>query len=163
MTVNIDSAQTTSEITTLPVRDPHIARQLHSLMQAAYKVEAQLVRDDDFPPLRRTLQKLSLSQSRFIGIRDDGHLHAAIELVALRDEVYIDALVVAPAQFRKGHGIRLLQHAINLYPNKTFIVQTGKANIPAVRLYQKAGFAIEAETTTPTGLELVSLVRESRS
>ena len=133
---------------------------LHKLMQAAYKVEAALVQDDDFPPLRRTLQKLSSAQSRFFGISDDGSLHAAIELVVLRTEVYIDALVVAPAQFRKGLGTALLQHVLGLYPDKTFIVQTGKANIPAINLYHKAGFMTESATTTPTGLELVNLVRE---
>jgi ribosomal protein S18 acetylase RimI-like enzyme len=144
----------------LPVREPAVAMQLHELMQAAYKVEAQLLQDDDFPPLRRTLQKLSTAQSRFFGIRENGILHAAIELVVLQTEVYIDALVVSPAQFRKGLGTALLQHVLKLYPGKTFIVQTGKANIPAINLYHQSGFETESETTTPAGLKLVSLVRE---
>jgi ribosomal protein S18 acetylase RimI-like enzyme len=128
-------------------------------MQAAYKVEAELLQDANFPPLRRTVQKISSSGSRFFGISEDGVLRAAIELVVLRDEVYIDALVVAPAQFRKGLGAALLQHVLGLYPRKTFIVQTGKANIPALNLYHKSGFITESATTTPTGLELISLVK----
>jgi ribosomal protein S18 acetylase RimI-like enzyme len=134
--------------------------QLYGLMQAAYKVEAQLLQDDDFPPLRRTLQKLSTAHSRFFGISENGKLLAAIELVVLHAEVYIDALVVAPVQFRKGLGTALLRHVLNLYPRKTFIVQTAKANIPAISLYRKSGFASESETTTPAGLRLVSLVKE---
>ena len=159
--LNNDKRKTSHEITTLSVREPRIAAQLYVLMQAAYTVEAQLLQDDDFPPLRRTLQKLRTAQSRFLGIGDKEQLHAAIELVALRDEVYIDALVVAPAQFRKGLGTALLEHVLNLYPGKTFIVQTGKANTPAVKLYHKAGFTIESATTTPAGLELVCLVKQT--
>lgn len=158
--LSIDQRKTPPQIEGLPVRDPVVATRLHKLMQAAYKVEAALLRDNDFPPLRRTRQKLSSSQSRFFGVVDNGHLHAAIELVAMRDAVYVDALVVAPAQFRKGLGSALLRHVIDLYPGKIFIVQTGKANIPAINLYHKAGFSTESETTTPAGLALVSLVRE---
>ncbi len=158
--MNIKRSDARTQIEGLIVRDAVVARRLHNLMQAAYKVEAKLLQDNDFPPLRRTLQKLSSSQSRFFGVVDNGHLHAAIEIVALRGEVYIDALVVAPAQFRKGLGSALLRYALELYPDKVFIVQTGKANIPAINLYQKTGFSIESETTTPAGLTLVSLVRE---
>jgi ribosomal protein S18 acetylase RimI-like enzyme len=143
----------------LLVREPVVARQLHNLMQAAYKVEAQILKADDFPPLRRTMQKLSTAQSRFFGIRENGNLHAAIELVVLHADVYIDALVVAPAQFRKGLGSALLQHVLGLYPDKTFIVQTGNANIPAINLYHKSGFITESATTTPAGLKLISLVK----
>jgi ribosomal protein S18 acetylase RimI-like enzyme len=146
-------------IVELTVRDAHIATQLYSLMQAAYKIEAELLQDANFPPLRRTVQKISSSGSRFFGVSDNGILHAAIELVVLREEVYIDALVVAPAQFRKGLGTALLRHVLGLYPRKTFIVQTGKANIPALKLYHKSGFVTEAATTTPTGLQLISLVK----
>jgi ribosomal protein S18 acetylase RimI-like enzyme len=144
----------------LSVREPAVAMQLHELMQAAYRVEAQLLQDDDFPPLRRTLHKLSTAQSRFFGIGENGSLRAAIELVVLHSEVYIDALVVAPTHFRKGLGTALLRHVLQLYPGKTFIVQTGKANIPAINLYHKSGFETESETTTPAGLKLVSLVKE---
>jgi ribosomal protein S18 acetylase RimI-like enzyme len=151
--------RTTPTIEGLSVREPAIAMQLHNLMQAAYKVEAQLLQDDDFPPLRRTLQKLSTAQSRFFGIRENGNLHAAIELVVLHADVYIDALVVAPTQFRKGLGSALMQHVLKRYPDKTFIVQTGKANVPAINLYHKAGFITESATTTPAGLQLVSLVK----
>jgi ribosomal protein S18 acetylase RimI-like enzyme len=142
------------------VRDPVVATRLHALMQAAYTVEAHLLQDDDFPPLRRTQQKLSSAQSRFFGISDGGVLLAAIELVVMHTEVYIDALVVAPAQFRQGLGTALLQHVLALYPGKTFIVQTGKANFPAINLYHKSGFVTEAETASPAGLELVSLVKQ---
>jgi ribosomal protein S18 acetylase RimI-like enzyme len=144
----------------LSIRDTALALQMYELMQAAYKVEAQLLQVDDFPPLRRTLQKLTTAQSRFFGIRENAKLHAAIELVVLHAEVYIDALVVAPEQFRKGLGTALLGHVLKLYPGKTFVVQTGKANIPALNLYQKSGFEMESETTTPAGLRLVSLVKE---
>lgn len=153
------NAQVIRKIEGLLVREPAVALRLHELMQAAYKVEAQLLQDDDFPPLRRTLQKLSTAQSRFFGINENGRLHAAIELVVLQAEVYIDALVVAPAQFRKGLATALLRHAVGLYPGKTFIVQTGKANVPAINLYNKSGFRTASETTTPAGLKLVSLVK----
>jgi ribosomal protein S18 acetylase RimI-like enzyme len=155
-----DTTSATHVIEGLSVREPAVAMQLYELMQAAYKVEAQLLQDDDFPPLRRTLQKLSSAQSRFFGISENGNLYAAIELVVLHAEVYIDALVVAPQQFRKGLGTALLRHVLKLYPRKTFIVQTGKANIPAISLYHKSGFETESETTTPAGLRLVSLVKE---
>ena len=158
--MNPDKRNAIHVIEGLSVQDSVIAMRLHNLMQAAYKVEAWLLQDDDFPPLRRTLQKLSSSQSRFFGISNGDNLHAAIELVVLRSEVYIDALVVAPAQFRKGFGTALLRHVLGLYPGKTFIVQTGKANIPAISLYHKSGFITESATTTPAGLQLVSLVKE---
>lgn len=157
------NAKATWPIEVLQVREPVVAKRLHELMQAAYKVEARLLHVEDFPPLRRTVQKLSTSQSRFLGITDNNRLHAAIELVVLHTDVYIDALVVAPSQFRKGLGTALLQHVVNLYPGKTFIVQTGSANIPAINLYRKSGFRTDCETTTPAGLQLVSLVKEAGS
>ena len=159
--MNPDRRTTTYVIAGLSVQDSVIALRLHNLMQAAYTVEASLLQDDDFPPLRRTLQKLRSAQSRFLGIMHDDVLHAAIELVVLRAEVYIDALVVAPTEFRKGLGTALLHHVAGLYPDKTFIVQTGKANVPAINLYHKLGFATESQTTTAAGLELVSMVKES--
>lgn len=154
------NAKATHTIEGLVLREPAVAKRLHELMQAAYKVEAQLLQIEDFAPLRRTVQKLSTAQSRFFGITDNGRLHAAIELVVLHAEVYIDALVVAPSQFRKGLGTALLQHVVNRYPGKTFIVQTGKANLPAINLYRKSGFRTDGETKTSAGLQLVSLVKE---
>jgi ribosomal protein S18 acetylase RimI-like enzyme len=145
------------QIIKLSARSPTIAMQLYQLMQAAYKVEAGLLGVTHFFPLQRTPKKIQNSQSRFYGIGDEQSLFAAIEIVVMHNDVYIDALVVAPTHMRQGLGTALLTYVIQLYPEKSFIVQTAKANYPGISFYQKCGFLIVAELNSPDGLPLVSL------
>ncbi|MGQ0441110.1 GNAT family N-acetyltransferase, partial [Bacillus sp. B-TM1] len=57
------------------------------------------------------------------------------------EEVDIHRLVVSPDHFHKGIATKLLLYVFDMFsPSKTYIVQTGKENTPALSLYKKHGF-----------------------
>ena len=48
-----------------------------------------------------------------------------------------------------------------MFPSSmTYIVQTGKANTPAIALYKKHGFIEVSDTTLPDGMILTQLKRQ---
>lgn len=85
----------------LDTRDDGIAAALWQLFQDAYAIEAALLDVTDFPPLRRTVADIQGSHTEFHGILAGGELAAVAEL-AREPDFCIDALVVAPTQFRRG-------------------------------------------------------------
>ena len=53
------------------------------------------------------------------------------------EEVDIHRLVVSPDHFHKGIATKLLLYVFDMFsPSKTYIVQTGKENTPALSLYK---------------------------
>ena len=53
----------------------------------------------------------------------------------------IHRLIVHPNHFRRGIAQHLLEFVLKLELNaKSYIVQTGALNLPAIGLYQKLGF-----------------------
>ncbi|MFC3647392.1 hypothetical protein [Planctobacterium marinum] len=46
-------------ITTLAHHKRTIAEQIHSVFQASYKLEAELIQAQNFPPLKRTVEQIA--------------------------------------------------------------------------------------------------------
>lgn len=140
---------------------PAVAEELRALMAAAYAVEAALLGVADFAPLRRTAAHVAATDAEFVGIREEGVLVAAAELETLAPHhTHIGALVVRPDRFRRGLATALLGAVIATRPAHAITVSTGAANAPAVRLYERHGFALERTWTTPDGIPMVTLRRD---
>lgn len=134
------------------------SKRIHEVMQAAYKVEAELLGITEFYPLNRGVEDISESPNQFLGYIQADELVGVCELEVVDEyTVLISALVVMPLAFRKGIASKLLKYVIDAEPAKTILVSTAKKNIPAVSLYQKFGFEIYTELTIEEDLEIVEL------
>lgn len=131
---------------------------IHAIMQAAYQVEANLLDAADFFPLRRTVDDIRCSTNRFIGCHIAGKLAGVLEIEPQPDAPpLIASTVVSPTYFRQGVATALLQTVLQDPTLKQIEVSTAARNLPAIRLYQKHGFAIDSQTILPDGMELVRL------
>ena len=134
-----------------------VAIQIHDVFQISYKVEAELVGVDDFPPLRRKASLIQSSDSQFLGQRIEGDLAAVVEFSESGEELSIDSLVVHPQYFRRGLASQLLQSLLARKPWKIAYVDTAAANDPALELYKKFGFSESKRWKTADGIEKVRL------
>ena len=143
---------------------PEIASKIHTLLHAAYRVEAQLLDMVDFPPLARTREQVRQSPEIFYGCRRANEVLAVAEVQVneyLR-EADISSFVVAPTVFRQGFGYHLLRGLDTLLAEKiqTITVATGCGNTPAIGLYQKSGFRPHQYWQHACGLDMVTLIRK---
>jgi len=134
------------------------SKAIHTVMQASYKVEADLLGITEFYPLNRSAEEIAESVNSFLGFYQDDTLVGVCELEAVDAyTVMISALVVMPSAFRFGIASKLLDYVIEQNSEKTILVSTAKENIPAVSLYQKFGFEIYTELELADGLKIVEL------
>ncbi|MEO9964524.1 MAG: GNAT family N-acetyltransferase [Reichenbachiella sp.] len=146
----------------LSLDNPEQAEKAWKLFQKSYRMEADLIETDDFPPLRRTIQEMQSSSTRFYGFIIDGGLAGVIELNSVSQELDICSLVVDPYHFRKGIASQLLEFAIETYQPSTCVVETATKNLPAIRLYQSKGFVEEEIWMTNFDIEKIKLRRASK-
>ena len=134
-----------------------VASQIYAVFQSAYRIEAQLIRVVDFPPLKRTADDIKNSKSEFYGLFEGGTLAGGIELELDGKQLEINSLVVDPNHFRKGIAGKLIDFALQTFVYSLAVVETAVANSPAIRLYQKHGF-VEFKRWTPShGIEKLAL------
>lgn len=127
----------------LDLSDPDTLRGLWELQRAAYAVEAELIGFDAIPPLHESPDDLRSCGESFLGTEG---LTGAVSWVRLDDGTLdICRLVVHPRAHRTGVASALLDELDRLEPAARTVVATGTANLPAVALYRRRGFA-------PTGL-----------
>lgn len=118
----------------------NIAQDIRQLFQESYAVEAELLNAIDFPPLKRPLEDFMSSANTFYGYFKNDELAGAIEISDKLDFIHIQSLVVKPSHFRNGIGRQLMQFAMDTHLSKLYIVETGVANLPVVKLYETLGF-----------------------
>ncbi len=154
-----------AEVCELDHRDPELAEEIRAVLWHAYRVEAELLAAEDFPPLRRTAGEIAAAAARFFGTRVAGRLVAVTEIETEADEhVHVGSLGVVPEMFRRGLGRGLLEAALARFPGRRVTVSTGAANAPAIRRYEAQGFTIERRWQTPReGIAMVTLGRPARS
>ena len=136
-----------------------VSQQIWLLFQTSYKVEADLLLLETFPPLQRSEQNIQVSCSRFYGIFESLELVAAIEIKESRGAVDFDSLVVNPKHFRRGLATRLIEFALKLYKGSSFRVKTAKKNVPGLALYRKFGFNVVREIKETSVIEVLELER----
>ncbi|HEX3127231.1 MAG TPA: GNAT family N-acetyltransferase [Thermoanaerobaculia bacterium] len=137
---------------------PEITAEIHRVMMAAYRIEAELLGVSDFFPLRRTVEQILSASSLFFGAFADDRLAAVAEIEAEEDPVNIASLVVDPDHFRKGLATRLLHFLLSLYRDRDLTVSTGILNRPALSLYDKLGFREYRRWSTNDGIPMITLL-----
>ncbi len=148
-------------ITKLNNSDDYVARQIYTIFQASYKIEAALIGVVDFPPLKRSSEDIVNSRSDFYGYIEDHCIAAIIEVQEDENRLDICSLVVAPEFFRKGIAGKLLRFALVKFHCSEAIVETAVLNTPAIKLYQKYGF-VEYKRWTPShGIEKLAFSLKS--
>lgn len=138
-------------------KDLDTSRQIYSLFQLSYTVEAELLGANDFPPLKRPLESYLKSRNDFYGYYANNEIAGVIEIELTVNHVSINSLVVKPIFFRRGIGRKLLEFIFNRFDSKSFIVETGVQNKPAIQLYKKLGFKEIKQWNTDFGIRKVLL------
>lgn len=132
-----------------------VAERIRQLFQASYAVEAKLLEAEDFPPLKRPLERFTGSKNDFYGYEKDGVLAGTVEVDPSGEAVHIQSLVVHPEFFRQGIGRALVEYVLNTYNRPAFTVETGLGNAPATALYQAMGFKEVRQWDTDHGVRKI--------
>ena len=117
-----------------------ISKDIYSIFQVSYKIEAELLKVINFPPLNRTTTEFLGSSNAFYAYYIKEHIAGVIEIDDNGKSTHIQSLVVYPKYFRQGIAKQLVQFVLDSYTSKLFTVETGLDNKPAIRLYKKFGF-----------------------
>ncbi len=130
-----------------------IAHHIFQVFQSSYKIEADLIGVDEFPPLNRSVSDISQSGTQFYGFYMEAGLAAVIEVETNKTNagdkaLQICSLTVDPSYFRKGIAGQLIEYVCDLTDITEYEVETAVVNQPAIMLYQKHGF-VEVKTYVP--------------
>jgi ribosomal protein S18 acetylase RimI-like enzyme len=134
-----------------------VAKQIFTVFQRAYQVEAQLIGATIFPPLARNVHDIKKSNTQFFGYYDDVNLAAVIEVEVVDHCLEIHSVTVDPDYFKRGIASKLIQYILALQPYSSAVVETATANTPAIELYQKLGFKEFKRWTPAHGIEKLAL------
>jgi len=134
-----------------------VATQIHDIFQRSYKVEAELLRVKEFPPLQRNTSHIQAARSKFFGSRIGTDLAAVIEYSLSAAHLTIDSLVVDPRYFRRGLASKVLRSLLDRVDWQTADVETAAANRPAIALYEKFGFSESDRWMTKEGIDKIGL------
>lgn len=145
------------------MKDADAAEEVWALQHAAYRVEAAMIGVADLPPLQDTVESLRQSQETFCGIRGPkGDLLGVIAYEQEQEGRYVICRVmVNPEYFRQGVGSRLLSHLLDAFPCAHWSVTAEARNLPALGLYEKAGFSRTGAFQPAPGITLVRLERDN--
>ncbi|MGE0624192.1 MAG: GNAT family N-acetyltransferase [Pseudomonadales bacterium] len=132
--------------------------EIDRIFKSAYRLEADLLGVDLFPPLERNIEDLAVCGNAFFGCLRNDELCGVMEIETPErgNTRVIASLAVAPSHFRLGIGKALVQHALSSF-RTPILVSTGADNEPAIRLYQALGFRFTTRFTTPDGIAMVEL------
>ncbi|MGE7859841.1 GNAT family N-acetyltransferase [Bacillus mobilis] len=138
-----------------------IATSILQVQIPAYKVEAVYLNSTAIPRLYDTVNDIQSCVETFYGYFSENKLVGFISFIQEENQIDIHRLVVSPDFFQKGIATKLLLYVFNMFSSSmTYIVQTGKANTPAITLYKKHGFITVSNTILPDGIILTSLKRQ---
>ena len=127
-----------------------ISSQIHTIQQAAYTLESQLISYPNLPPLRQTITDIQTSLANFLACFTNGKIVGILVYEIFDNNIDITSLTVAPTHFRQGIANQLLTHLEAKHPKiPRFTVSTAKKNKPAIRLYKKHQFIISAQHRLP--------------
>jgi ribosomal protein S18 acetylase RimI-like enzyme len=138
-----------------------ISKQIWEVWQASYAVEAALLKATNFPPLKRSVENFTSSETYFFGFWAKSELVAVTEIKQEEELVHVQSLVVHPSHFRKGIAQKLLDHIFQYFESPLFMVETGAANGPAIALYEKNDFVEVKRWDTEHGIRKVRFERIS--
>jgi ribosomal protein S18 acetylase RimI-like enzyme len=146
---------------------PEVSEQIYQVFQSAYKIEAELIGVENFPPLSRTVEHIQQSTTQFYGFTVEDRLAGVIEITLSKGTVEsiskttleIDSLTVSPLFFKQGIASQLIEFVLQNKVFKYAIVETAAVNQPAIKLYEKHGFRVFKQFIPDHGIEKVALKR----
>jgi ribosomal protein S18 acetylase RimI-like enzyme len=147
-----------SEIEVLKISNVERADEIHAIYQAAYRIEANLIGVQTFPPLERTPSDIRSSANSFYEAKQDDSCVGIIELEKCGDSketMIISSLAVSPNYARRGIGKLLVESA--LVRATEFVVTTAEENLPAISLYLQLGFIQTKQFGTKEGIQMVEM------
>ena len=143
--------------------DLEIAKKMQLIFQASYKVEAILLNATNFPPLKRTLENYTESNTEFYGYSIKEVLAAVVEIDTNNNYILIRSLVVHPDFFRQGIAGKLLTFVFETFKSNLFVVETGLENGPATELYEKFGFVEVHQWDTNHGIRKIKFEKRIKN
>lgn len=142
----------------LNIKDKVIAKQVLDLQLVSYPIEAKLINFYDIPPLKDTVDKLIDCTETFYGYYLDNNLAGILSFKIIDNILDIHRVCVHPDYFRRGIGEKLITFTENQNCRiDKIIVSTGKANIPAIKLYEKNGFKVVRDIEIAEGFYMTEL------
>ncbi|BDX06335.1 GNAT family N-acetyltransferase [Planctobacterium marinum] len=133
-----------------------VAEQIYRVFQNAYKVEAGIIGVSDFPPLKRTIEHITMSDTCFTGFLENDILAAVVETQLANEVLHIHSLTVAAEFFGRGIGKRLMHYVLQQEGYERAHVETALLNVPAINLYKKLGFAEIKRWIPSHGIEKIA-------
>ncbi|MEH7353303.1 GNAT family N-acetyltransferase [Neobacillus drentensis] len=140
-------------IKNLDLHNLDLVKELHELQRSSYLIEAKLINFFEIPPLKETLEELTVCGESFLGYFEGEILAGAISYTIDGEVLTICRMVVHPNHFRKGIAQKLLTTVEELNKeNAVLNVSTGKENNPAKGLYLKNGYKLVGDLEVVPGL-----------
>ena len=119
-----------------------VAQAIHAVLLLAHAQEARLLQVKDFAPMAQAPEDLQQGEALFLGALRGEELLACVSLVPDDEpgQIAIGALVVHPAEQRRGLARALVSEALRRCAGRVVSVTTGALNLPALALYHALGF-----------------------
>jgi len=137
----MDSEVNKEMIKKLNLNDIEIVSGILELQIASYKIEAEIIKFYDIPPLKDTKESLKICDETFYGYYINDVLAGIISYKIIGNVLDINRVAIHPLFFRMGIANKLISFIEALKNNITkIIVSTGKENLPAINLYLKNGY-----------------------
>lgn len=147
----------------IDITDPRIAKEVLGIQIPSYMVEAELIRFEELPPLKDTVETLRDCEETFYGYYLGGELCGAIAIKREADIIDIHRLMVHPKHSRKGIAKELLRYVESLAGRGVaIVVATGTQNAPAVSFYKQSGFAVTEVFLVEERLSITSFKKRIR-
>lgn len=143
-------------------RSESTAKAIQRIQRPAYLVEAEMMGFQGIPQLKESTLEIRNSSEVFLGYLEEDRLLGFISYKKETNTIDIYRLVVDPEHFRKGVGRELLTFLLEKYKGMDFIVSTGKANVPAKKLYENYGFIEVEDFEVAPGVFCTALEKKNR-
>lgn len=144
-------------------RDLSVAQDIHAVLLLAHAQEARLLQVREFVPMAQAPEDLQQGNAFFLGALRGDELLACLSLVPDVEpgQIAIGALVVRPAEQRRGLARALVNEALRRCAGQVVSVTTAVLNLPALALYRELGFAEYRQGTL--GAEELQIVKLRRA
>ncbi|WP_019230071.1 GNAT family N-acetyltransferase [Sedimentibacter sp. B4] len=125
----------------LDLKNPETAKCILELQIASYSIEADIIRFNDIPPLKDTVENINKCDEIFYGYYINDVLAGIISYKIKEKVIDIHRVAIHPLFFRMGIANNLINFIEELENSINKVaVSTGKENLPAVNLYLRNGY-----------------------
>lgn len=135
-------------------------KKILNLQYIAYQTEAQLLNNPNIPPLKETIEEVEkeFENGIFLKVVDDGCIIiGSVRAYSKDNSLYIGKLMVHPDFQGRGIGTKLIKEIEEICPHQRYELFSSSKSIRNIKLYEKLGYRIFKEETTPGNLKLIYL------